>query len=68
MRQNKRDYCVTESRYLSNDAMVRRNGGNKWGECVSQPVLYAMKRRNTRDECVTNLVLLALMKRNKHVK
>ena len=31
-------------------------------ECVSYPVLYAMKRRNKRDECVTYLLLLTLMK------
>ena len=31
-------------------------------QCVSYPVLYAMKRRNKRDECVTYLLLLAFMK------
>ena len=65
MRQNKRENGVMKSRSLSNDTMVRPN---KRDECVSYPVLYAMKRRNKRYECVTHLVPLALMKRNKHVK
>ena len=49
MRQNKGENCVIKSRSLSNDAMVRRTKQDEW---VSQPVLYAMKRRNKRDECV----------------